>query len=952
MRIRQRELKGLGIWLLAASQLTLTTGCRQLGGRNGPGSSSTAPGSTAGPNIGLIVYNAIHTNLQQSGAPAQVTALENDKQVFIDAVNHILPTDVSTNLFPTLMKLLPLVDDDTIPNGLKDVDGMLKDMIAAPDVVAAMASLQQGSAGIAMPFDPKDAIRLVGKMLSHPQFDQLATATNHLINTQPDVLRNLQSLIARKLQAITPQTLSQSPINLQGLATTLLSQVDTGGLGDLGDPAWAVHLDKNGNPQVAIDPATKQVLPPFVDDGSGNALTDANGNPVDATGAPITIKPFGSDGSRDSSGRALSNGQLLFVYFDAKQTLLAEILILVGQLIRNQVPQDLESVIDKIAIRVQHPDPNDPWTGFSNDCPLVDLMTSGLEVVRRTPAAQLLQGLSIMVQQDPVGFEATVTDLVLAINLAKQSGFTSAGNQQLVNDLLPLITNAAKQQGTSISAVRALLRSFNSAQAQLQNLPKGFALMMQYNDYGKKIPTGPGLPSEMERLLDIMNRSSQCNAPFLGNLANLYLDTMAGNGPSILGFKPTISTMNALMGIGPLRSLLCSQLNADDVGVLQDFVDTGSLDAFTPIVKAFSDQKETSLLVQIMLTLQKDYATAMRPNEPAVIKLLNSGAVEKLFSAINRMTTIMVPPSNEALIDILADTVTALVDDSTPIVDRKGRSFKTLVNYLLQPLQDLQAECQNAGCQDVLNRALSNLTGQLLATYTDQQGNQKLVYSGLVSTLGSTLNFVAQQIPADPATRSTWVDSQEQTISNLFTGRDFAALASFVLAVNGSPDAQTFKDALAGLFTPTKDPAYDACGAMLQLVAALIQHKPGAATPQQTAADMAKVMNFMGAEMDPASGKTANLLTMIEKIVAADDGLLILKVTRNAIDMGPNGNQDPPILTLVHVYNDVHAAAPASTTGQSPADALMASLNKIVAFMEDQTSGLPHFVQLIKNRSK
>ena len=130
-----------------------------------------------------------------------------------------------------------------------------------------------------------------------------------------------------------------------------------------------------------------------------------------------------------------------------------------------------------------------------------------------------------------------VTNLVVAINLASASGFSSAGQANLLNDLIPLLSDACKPQGTNISAMRALLRSFNSAQSQLQNLPAGFALMMTYNDYGNKILTGPGLPSAMQRLLGIMQRSNGCSPPILGNLAQLFLDTMAGNNQPILGIK-------------------------------------------------------------------------------------------------------------------------------------------------------------------------------------------------------------------------------------------------------------------------------------------------------------------------------------------------------------------------------------------------------------------------------
>ncbi len=948
-----RQLRGLGVWLLTFSQALVFAGCREAGGRGSKsgGMGSTAPGATSGPNIGLILYNVLHHNLETTGTPAQVQSLEKDKNLFVDAVNRMLPTNVSSNLFPTINKLLPLVDDDTIPNGMKDVEGILKDLLADPDAVKAFAGLLSGPK-VQLSIDPKDLIRLVGRLLAHPEFDSLFKATNGLIRTQPDVLRNIQSLIARKLQGVNANTFMGSPINLQGLASALLSPVDVNGLGNLGEPAWAVRLDKNGNPKVSLEPASGKVLPPFVDDGTGVAAVDANGKPIDAQGAVIAIKPFGTDGSRDSYGRALAAGGLTqYEYFNAKETLLAEILILVGNLIRAGVPNDFETVIDKIAGRVQHPDPNDPWTGFDGMCPLVDLLCTTSELARHTPAPQLLEGLALMVKADPAGFEALVTELLIAISLAGQSGFASGGNTKMLDDLMPLLSDAAKVSGNGVSALRALLRSFNTAQSQLTNLPKGFALMMKYHDYGKKILTGPGLPSEMERLLGIMDRSNGCNAPILGNLAVLYLDTMAGNNKAILGLKLDIHTMNKLMGIGPLRSLLCSQLHADDVGVLQDFVDTGSLDAFTPIAKAFSDQGQTRLLVDIMLALGKTYATAMRPNEPAVVKLLESGAVEKLFQAIDRMSKVKLPSNGAMLIDVLADTVTALVESKT-ITDRKGRTFPNLMKFMSAPLADLATECQNAGVTTELNRALGNVTGQILSTYTDANGKTKLVYSGLITTLGDTLSFLSNQIPVDPVAKNKWCDDQQKLMVDLFTGRDFAAITEFLLAVNGSPDCDTFKAAIAGLFTPMPSASYDALGAILQLTAALIQHKPSAPMSPQMAAGMAKVMNFMGAEMDPKAGKTQRLLNMIVKITIADDGLLILKVVRGALDMGPNGADEPPIMIIMHVMDNVKKAGPPAAASASPEDALTKQLNGMIAFMNDQKAGLPHFVNLIKGRNK
>ena len=240
-----------------------------------------------------------------------MTALEGQQQPFIDAINTMLPTSVSSNLWTTLQKLIPLVKDNTIPNGMNDLTGIMQDMVASTTTVQAMADLS--GQPIPSTIDPKALMLVLSRLLSYPQFDSLAQATNQLVTAHPDLVTTVFALISRKLQAISPTTFQGGPVNLQGLATALLSDVDTTGLGNLGPAAWSVRLDKNGNPAVAIDPTTNKVFAPFVDDGTGTAAIDANGNPVDSTGTPITTTPFGTDGSRDSAGRALStSGAPLF----------------------------------------------------------------------------------------------------------------------------------------------------------------------------------------------------------------------------------------------------------------------------------------------------------------------------------------------------------------------------------------------------------------------------------------------------------------------------------------------------------------------------------------------------------------------------------------------------------------------------------------------------------------
>lgn len=948
-----KSLRGLAIWLVTLSQLTFAAGCRSdftSGSGGNGGSGSTAPGSTSGPNLGEILYGVLHTQLASSGTAAEVTALETDHDTFVTAVNQVLPTNVSSNLWPLVQKMLPLIDDGTIPAGVGDVDAIMKDLIASQPTVAAMADLAsiQGKSVL----NSKDALRLVGRLLSYPQLDNLAKASEDLIASKPDVMRNLQALLAHKLEGMTASTFQGNGIGLGTISATLLAPADTTGIGNMGAAAWAVHTDKNGNPAVALDPATGKVLAPFVDDGSGCAAVDAAGVPVDANGAAITLSPFGTDGSRDSDGRSLTNGQPTFQYFDAKHTMLGVALYMVGQLLQQNVPSDLVTVINATVPRVQQgAGTNDPWTGLGPQDPFIDLMDAQMEMVRRAPVYELLSGLSLLVKQNPAGFEKMVTSLAQGMALAKQSGFSTAGQSGMVNDLIPLLTDACKAQGANTSAVRAVLESFNTAQAQLQNLPQGFAIMMAYSDYGQKIPTDATHISAMQKLMEIMQASAGCSIPIIGgNMGDMYLDTLAGNGPSILGISFSINTLNSLVSNSFIRNLLCSQIKDSDVNALQDFASSGALDAFIPIAKAFSDRKETHLLNEIMLALAAHYPQTMTPNEPAIVKLLNSGAVNQLLAAVNQMSTITVPSNNENLIDVLADTVGALVDDTNPYTDRQGRVQKTLANLLLAPMSDLETAAQSAGVDTNLSNALGNLVNTLAATYTDANGNTRLVYNVFVSTLGDTLNWVAQQIPATAAQKSAWCDSQEQTMSDMLQSRDVSALVDVFVSINSSTNAAVFTSAISNLFTPSNDPTQDVFGSILQVLAGLMQTQPTAPLSSQQAADLAAIANFFGGEIDPAAAKLSNLMTMMQKMAAADDKLLVLAIVRNMISTGANGSATPPITTIMGVISDIRNADGGASGSGMTAQSMTNILQKAVNFMDDQQNGLPHLFAQIKSR--
>ena len=188
------------------------------------------------------------------------------------------------------------------------------------------------------------------------------------------------------------------------------------------------------------------------------------------------------------------------------------IIILAGNMVSQQVPQDLMSVINAISTPVQNTGANGTYTGYSSNSPLVEIMDSGIELMRRTPMPQLLEGLALMVQQNPTQFQTTVTDLVVGINLAKQSGFSSAGSGQMLKPAPPPPLAGGgperEQHLRDPRAPRELQHGPGTAPEPARRLrPDDAIQQLRHEDAHGPRPAVGHVP----QLLDIMQRSNQCS---------------------------------------------------------------------------------------------------------------------------------------------------------------------------------------------------------------------------------------------------------------------------------------------------------------------------------------------------------------------------------------------------------------------------------------------------------
>jgi hypothetical protein len=982
---RNSAIQKFGAFLLATTQIFFTVGCRQTtGSGSGGNSSSTAAGATAGANIGEIAYSVLHHQYETGGQTAEATALENRRTDFVSAVNRILPHDVSSNLLPTLNALMPLIDDGTVDAGAADLAGVVSDLLGDQQVLASLTKLLNGSnTGSSASRDSRSTDVLISRLLGYSELDELARAFMKLIrandgvdefglpNGEANVLRELQGIASRKLLAHQPSTTTTTaPISqtLQDLEDALLSHQPLKAYPNLGDQAWAVRIDDHGNSKIAADPVTGRLPVPFIDaDGDGNADVNSNGKQIDAAGTEIAIYPFGADGSRDSWGRALApGGGLYFEYFDAKRTLLSEVLLLAGETVKKDVLGKTVKVLDGLTNRVNNDngtiDPSDDYITLAQDSPLLDLTHAQFELMKRTRLPELLKGLAAVVKNDPAKFADMVDSLIVAIKImgnvqGTTVGTPVAGSGTFGGDLLPLLEDALKPRGNNTSAIRGLLQAFNTEQRRLKTLPVTFARMMKYHDYGTRQPADGTHKSIMQRVLDMMVAANDpsCHGP-LGNMAEFYLKAMAGE-QRILGIRISTNTIHRLMSVGFIRRLLCAGIKEDDVKALQDFDRTGALAAMKPIAKAFVDRGEVTLLKDIMLGLQKHYDTTLRPTEPNTVALLESGALEKLFEVLDTMTQVRVPGSNLVVADALADTLQGMLDASTPVLDRNGVAYDNLAKLMLAPMDTLDSRATARGLKPVLDDLMHDLGDILVATYMDDNGTpadpaddvERWKWQGLSHSLGTLLEFVADGIPDDAAARNQWATDKQAEMVDLLSGRDIVFVIDLLKTIANSPESTVINRALANLLTPNTVPQDDVFGAILTLLADSFAHKPNSAQPVDAQA-LADVLHFVGRTLDPRLHKVDDVIMLLRRFIAADEGLLLLRIARNAFDKGPNGTDDSAIEVLTDVFDEIGVAGGASP--QMTVTDLETTLNDVHEFLTDTEEGLPAMLDRVRSVRK
>lgn len=975
-KIQRPRFQKLICHLLVFAQLFWISACTRDSvsgsGPKGGNISSLIAQINVGEEVYKVMRAQVMTDTDQSRRSARLTAMDARKDAFVEAVNTIINDKTLPGVESTIDVLFRLVDDGTIPALTDELRLVLLELINEPGqpTLNAVVSLLQSQSQVPM----GDLVALLGRLVNYPDSENLWNSIGSLFaeydgidlqgqpNSEPPLVLDLLDIFSRRLKAVPDNPAAPSSslaLAFEDFKDALLEQAQGTATQNFGAAEWSVRLDDRGAP-VVLRNAQNQLPSPFVDlNNDGLADQNSSGQFVDSNNQEIDLPPFGKalDPGYDAFGRAVhASGQPVYETFDSKKTLLALFLSNIGRLLAEQRETDIAIVLESAL----GPKNNQR---FGQDNNLTRLLYGLLEMVKYDESPKFLRAMSVLLNQNPDQAEEVLLAVGRAFDALKNRPSNGAGLRlsdpkirNLVDSLLPALDEVFESNGNANSTARLLINTLSDLRTNSPDWPAQFAPLFVFKDVQREsspdadrnsidesastavdrsLPAGTDNRSAIHQLLDLLARANGCS--FLGqNLAVMILDIMAGLNPGTVG-----TLISILLAVPGLANVACPGIS-NDLNALDALAQAGALDALLPIAKVFKDRNQTPLLVAILVRLQQDYASVIRPIEEEVSTVLESGALEELSSTLDTARNTNDPVSGQNIADILADGLANLVDDDQAVLDPSGQLVPSLAKLILDPLFDIDASLQLTGQGDALGRIIDSLIKAFLER-TVVNNQEQLSNKSFVPFLARVLQILSQRLPTNSATRRQDVSTTQNDLRTAIHDPDAAKLFVIARTIVFSPHGAAIMSSIANMFTPNQNSSDDIFGAVTKLLALGLQKK-------LSVGSLPPVLRFLGKVLDPQRSLVPVAIRTIERFVVLDTSGSLIKVLRAALNPPPSGGEAPALIIL-DIFEDIQSAGN-SSSGSLTLAQLTDLVQATADFMNDSQNGLPLFYQAIRNRRR
>lgn len=1001
-------------------------GCLVLGGGH---SAEKGADTSRFQTLGEQVWQLLRDGAEQSdtNAAEKVAVWEKNKAKFITAFDTFLPTQETKLLKHTAGEVYQFIDDDTIPrmtDAFASTIEILYTNSEDPDKRALKglhALLKPQNATL----DPEVFLEFLGRLTAHKELQDFIASIGEVVrendgvdetgepNGEKDLITDLFTAIGERLEEANVQ--GGATNNFKGMVEHLLDTRNPSSTVDLGEPAWVVELDTNNNPVVAVDPNTGDLYLPFVDvDLDGLADSNSDGNHIDTNGDEIEIPAFASDdGYRDTYNRALcaEGGDPLYLYFDAKRTALAGLLMFAGDLLEEDLPRKLRPVADAIMGQEAINDngtPGDPDDDYSHypaeNNPLLDLLWSMLELTRAEEVSNLTGNMG----------GVAISERHIAERLVLYTGKILKAFQEeeilkeyddwikildLVDDLLPIVDEIFEKSNASAQStgeiIMEVMKDLSEGDEDVDNQ---FGLMIQYRNLvydetpqGKVLNTSESIPvdytqpmyfgnvdnrSVVDRTIHLVVLLDGPNLPFSSkNLADVALESMAdGSGTSgFMGFLLGAANVPLIEAIGvPILNLLGypGQEVWNEIEVYDSLTASGSTEGFSTVLKVFADQGQMDLVKDIFHILETDLQrdlnndpdtfSMIRKSEPALADILQSTIMNDfttLLNTIEEANAINNGSGSTNNYAEIADLIAYLIDDDVTLNHRDGTPAKSRLHWLTRPLRSMLLRVETAGEFENMTGAMKSFLNLITEAVWNDNGTpldttddfEELARPGLALVLKAVNTYSGQGSAAQTQQEiDEFVADQQLNLINDLTGKALPSFIELWKAIDESETSAGFYGALRNLLRPYTGEIYkDVFASLITILGQTLESE----IQNEYEADL---NGYLALVLTDHNGYIVEIIFGLEAIASAGVELSVLDLLSNLLWKGDEGTLVSPAEDFLDIIRELDEIETGEGNEETfTVEDLEESLKNLVNFARDDAkAGLPAFYDIIKKRDK
>jgi hypothetical protein len=479
----------------------------------------------------------------------------------------------------------------------------------------------------------------------------------------------------------------------------------------------------------------------------------------------------------------------------------------------------------------------------------------------------------------------------------------------------------------------------------------------------------------------------QFKDPVVAGIIALLGDGFLEDQATIAGFRrhPTPEALTRVLFLNPLPAFLQPSIdpvkdkdgdvyNVQHVGTLPVLEVNGFYDQFRPIAQAFVDNGAEQVLVDLLSVMHKHWSSKASTStqhtnpaakdytfganavswEPLVADALAGDLLPALVDTTPELAAITV--NGKPYATVLDNAAAFFVNPLPGLTDRQGKTTSMTADgravATLSPWQLLadasvakRARIAEVGGDGEAWSSAIRTTVDLLFRARDDGSGWKLSNAHTAAVSRAAISLVQGRLTAHAGGIPAWVSTTlRDDAQDLLTHPVFVALADLttVLTAQGAPRT-ALETLLRDAFDETTSPEVFS---MLRTAAAdLIQLL---ADDQ----DLVPISHMAGRLLAPDKPYLQIQLSLLQKLVAADDQSVLTRITGNLFSgYDPGDPGVPAVAAIVDGSGEVNRLMPSVTKPDWTAGDVASVLGNTAAFLRDEQRGMLRFITIVQGRN-